>query len=194
MPTRSPDARALRLADGRHVRLTPVTPADREELAEALRNADVDTLFQRFCGAAPPVTPALLTHLTDLDHVRRCAIVARDTTGRGVAIARYEATGEPGAAEVAVVVAPPWRRVGLATAMVARLASSASANGFDRFTATHLAGHRAVARMLRAAGAVRLSGGSTVDWSVPLPSTGPDHFPAERHRFARTTARPRVGR
>ena len=168
MPTRPLNARALRLADGRHVWLTPVTPADRDELAEALRSADVDTLFRRFCGAAPQVTPALLTHLTDLDQVRRCAIAARDAIGRGVAIARYEATAEPGAAEVAVVVTPPWRRVGLATAMAAGLASLASANGFDRFTATHLAGHRAVARMLRSAGAVRVSGGSTVDWSVPL--------------------------
>lgn len=168
MPTRSLDVRSPRLADGRRVWLTPVTPADREELAEALRRADLDTVFQRFCGAAPPVTPALLTHLTDLDHVRRCAIAARDTSGRGVAIARYEATGEPGAAEVAVVVTPAWRRVGLATAMTARLASLARTSGFDRFTATHLAGHRAVARMLRAADAVRLDGGSTVDWSIPL--------------------------
>ncbi|MFD1146549.1 hypothetical protein [Saccharothrix hoggarensis] len=80
------------------MRLTRLTPADREELAEAWWRADDDTLFQRFCGAAPPVTPALLAHLTDLDHVRRCAIAARDATGRGVAIARYEATGEPGAA------------------------------------------------------------------------------------------------
>ena len=60
----------------------------REELADALRHADLDTLFQRFCGAAPPVTPALLTHLPGLDHVRRCAIAARDASGRGVAIAR----------------------------------------------------------------------------------------------------------
>lgn len=163
---------ALRLADGREVWLAPVTPADREELADAVRRADADTLFQRFCGAAPPLTPALLTHLTDLDHVRRCAVAARDATGRGVAIARYEATGEPGAAEVAVAVTPPWRRVGLATAMVGRLASLARVNGFDRFTATHLSGHRAVARMLRSAGAVRLAGGSTVEWSVRL---GPSH-------------------
>ncbi|WP_158843576.1 GNAT family N-acetyltransferase [Saccharothrix deserti] len=179
---------ALRLADGREVRMTPVTPADREELADALRHADVDTLFQRFCGAAPPVTPALLTHLTDLDHVRRCAIAARDATGRGVAIARYEAVPEPGAAEVAVVVAPAWRHVGLATAMVGRLASLALANGFDRFTATHLAGHRAVARMLRSAGAVRIGTGSTVEWSVRLcPQPGGRH-----HRIAQLNARTHV--
>jgi RimJ/RimL family protein N-acetyltransferase len=157
-----------RLADNREVWLTPVTPADRGELADALRHADLDTLFQRFCGAAPTVTPALLTHLTDLDHVRRCAIAARDADGRGVAIARYEATREPGAAEIAVVVTPPWRRVGLATAMTRRLAAVAVANGFDRFTATHLAGHQAVARMLRSAGAAPVDIGPTVEWSVRL--------------------------
>lgn len=85
-----------------------------------------------------------------------------------MAIARYEATGEPGAAGVAVVVAPPWRRVGLATAMVARPAVLARVIGFDRFTATHLAGHRAVARMLRSAGAAAVSFGSPVDCEIPL--------------------------
>lgn len=159
---------ARRLADGREVWLTPVTPADRDELAEALRHADLDTLFHRFCGAPPPVTPALLAHLTDLDQVRRCAIAARDGAGRGVAIARYEATSVPGTAEVAVVVTPPWRRAGLATAMVRRLADTARANGFRWFSAMHLAGHEPVARMLRSAGAVRVGVGSTVEWTVRL--------------------------
>lgn len=152
-------ASALRLHDGREVRMAPLRPEDRDELAEAIRNADLDTLFQRFCGAPPPVTPALLAHLTDLDHVRRHAVVARDLDGRGVAIGRYEATRTPRVAEVAVAVATGWRRVGLATLLARHLSDTALRNGFRWFSATHLPGNRAVTRMLCAAGAVRVGPG-----------------------------------
>ncbi|GAA0207630.1 hypothetical protein GCM10010492_01500 [Saccharothrix mutabilis subsp. mutabilis] len=152
-------ASALRLHDGREVWMAPLRPDDRDELAEAIRTADLDTLFQRFCGAPPPVTPALLAHLTELDHVRRHALVARDRDGRGVAIGRYEATRTPQVAEVAVAVATGWRRVGLATLLVRHLSDAALRNGFRWFSVTHLPGNRAVARMLRSAGAVRVGPG-----------------------------------
>ncbi|MEJ2853863.1 MULTISPECIES: GNAT family N-acetyltransferase [unclassified Saccharothrix] len=150
-------AAALRLHDGREVWMAPLRPDDREELAEAIRRADLDTLFQRFCGAPPPVTPALLAHLTELDHVRRHALVARDRDGRGVGIGRYEATRTPHVAEVAIAVAPGWRRVGLGTLLVRQLSDTALRNGFRWFSVTHLPGNRAVTRMLRAAGAVRVA-------------------------------------
>jgi acetyltransferase len=68
-------------------------------------------LHGRFHGGTPRLTPALLSHLTRLDYVRRFALVAADAqTRHGVAIARYEALDE-GVAEVAVAVDPAWRQI-----------------------------------------------------------------------------------
>lgn len=87
--------RRLRLDDGRMVRIRPILPSDAPELAEAIRTADPDTLYRRFLGAPPRVTPELLTRLTTVDYVRRFVLVALDpTTDRGVAIARYEPLAE----------------------------------------------------------------------------------------------------
>ena len=140
--------RTIRLRDGREIAVAPLTPVDAGQLEQALRHADPETLYRRFCGSPPPVTPALLRYLTELDYVRRFALVARDHDDQGVAVARYEATAEPGVAEVAVVVDPAWRRQGLATALLRMLAEAALARGFHEFTAIYLADNRPVADLL----------------------------------------------
>ncbi|MEU8633457.1 GNAT family N-acetyltransferase [Amycolatopsis sp. NPDC048633] len=139
--------RTLLLRDGRRVWVRPLTPRDAPELGEAIRTADPETLRRRFCGSAPPVTPRLLEHLTVLDYERRFALVARCAEGPGVAIARYEATGRR-TAEVAIVVAPAWRQVGLASALLHMLGLAALERGFDRFTAVYSADNRPVAELL----------------------------------------------
>jgi GNAT superfamily N-acetyltransferase len=139
--------RTLRLRDGRRVWVRPLTPQDAPELGEAIRNADPETLRRRFCGSAPRVTPQLLERLTVLDYVRRFALVARCAEGPGVAVARYEATGRR-MAEVAIAVAPAWRRVGLASALLHMLGLAALERGFDRFTAVYSADNRPVAELL----------------------------------------------
>jgi GNAT superfamily N-acetyltransferase len=133
--------------DGRLVVIRPILPVDAPLLGQAIRMADRDTLRRRFLGGPPSVTPALLTHLTTLDYVRRFALVAADPeTGQGVAIARYEPLAE-GVAEVAVVVDPAWRRVGLATALVEMLAEAALDRGIHVFSAVYLAENRPVAAL-----------------------------------------------
>lgn len=139
--------RTLLLRDGRRVWVRPLTPADAPELGEAIRNADPETLRRRFCGSAPRVTPQLLRRLTVLDYERRFALVARSAEGPGVAVARYEATGKK-MAEVAIAVAPAWRRVGLASALLHMLGLAALERGFERFTAVYSADNRPVAELL----------------------------------------------
>jgi GNAT superfamily N-acetyltransferase len=82
-----------------------------------------------------------------VDYVRRFALAAADPeTGQGVAIARYEPLDE-GVAEVAVVVDPGWRRVGLATVLVEMLAEAALDRGIHTFSADYLAENRPVAAL-----------------------------------------------
>ena len=140
------------LRDGRRVLIRPILPSDAPELAEAINTADRDTLRSRFLGGPPRVTPKLLAHLTVVDYVQRFVLVAIDmATGRGVAIARYEPAGE-GVADVAVVVRPEWRRLGLATVLVLLLAKAAAECGIHTFSASYLAENRPVAALVEDAG------------------------------------------
>ncbi|MBG0831980.1 N-acetyltransferase [Planomonospora sp. ID67723] len=147
--------RTATLADGRTVFVRPIVPDDAPELAEAFRTADPDTLRSRFLGGAPSLNTRLLAHLTQVDYINRFALVARDaTTGRGVAITRYESPGGK-SAEAAVAVDPAWRRVGLATVLVEMLAEAALDHGITSFTASYLADNQPVAALLAGADAGR---------------------------------------
>jgi GNAT superfamily N-acetyltransferase len=144
------------LSDGRKVLISPIVPSDAPELAEAIRNADPETLQARFLGGPPPLTEAVLTRLTNVDYVTRFALVAR-SKDRGVAIARYTAE-TPAAdglvtAEVAVAVAPEWRRIGLATVLIEQLGRRAQECGITNLTALYFADNRPVAELARAGNA-----------------------------------------
>jgi protein lysine acetyltransferase len=61
---------------------------------------------------------------------------------------------DPEQAEVAVVVADDWHGRGVGTAMLARLARSARANGIERLSARMLVGNDAARRLLAGVGDV----------------------------------------
>jgi RimJ/RimL family protein N-acetyltransferase len=172
--------RSVRLRDGRTVSVRPVTPADAEDLAKAIRTADAETLRRRFLGRAPSVTPKLLNYLTIVDYVTRFALVARDArTGQGAGIARYESLGD-GRAEVAVVVDPAWRQVGVATALVRLLAEAAAGRGIHTFTAYYLAENRAVETLLAEAGSTGFVREGIAEREIALDREPPAH-PARDH-------------
>jgi RimJ/RimL family protein N-acetyltransferase len=140
------------LRDGRRVFIRPILPSDAPELAEAIRSADPETSRGRFLGGPPRATAALLAHLTEVDYVRRFALVAIDAASkRGVAVARYEPAGE-GVAEIAVAVRPEWRRAGLATLLIMLLAQAAAERGVHTFSASYLAENRPVTALVEDAG------------------------------------------
>ena len=177
--------RTVRLRDGRHVLIRPILPSDAPELGQAIKAADPDTLRRRFLGGPPPVTPALLSYLTEVDYVRRFALVAIDpATDTGVAIARYEQTGDD-VAEIAVAVTPSWRRAGLATELISLLAEAALAHGIRTFTASYVAENRPVAALVKDAGGLSSQAikQGIAEFSIAL----------ERHRAAGQAASRRAG-
>jgi GNAT superfamily N-acetyltransferase len=149
LPAGYPDGYELTvvLADGRPVDIRPVIPSDSAGIAEAIRTSDYATLHARFIGGPPPLTDAALSKLTELDYRDRFALAAFDHA-HGVGIARYIRL-DPSTAEVAVVVAPEWRRVGLATALIEHLARRAQECGITEFTAIFLADNRPVIELAR---------------------------------------------
>jgi len=140
----------VRLDDGRTVFLRPVIPGDAAELGFELEHADPETLHNRFFRSTVRVDEELLTYLTVLDYDRRFALAA--FADSGVAIARYE--GSPGSdvAEMAVAVKPEWRRIGLASVLLARLQAAARENGIRRLRADFLADNEAARGLIARAG------------------------------------------
>jgi acetyltransferase len=158
----APFERTLVLADGREVSVRPVRPEDAAEIAQAILEGDPETLRARFLGPAPRPSERLLETLTRLDLVEHFALIAHASDGLGVALARYgtSATAAEGTAEVAVVVRPGWRRVGLGRALVAMLAERAEECGLTRFSAIFWADNDAIGDWVRGLGAqVRVEDG-----------------------------------
>ncbi|HZJ48330.1 MAG TPA: GNAT family N-acetyltransferase [Acidimicrobiia bacterium] len=135
------------LSDGRRVWIRPILPTDATDLAQAIADADSETLLHRFFTGAPNLSEKQIHYLSEVDYKRRLALVAADEEGRGVAVGRYESHSEGGAAEVAIAVAPEWRSGGLATEILRRLEEPARVNGFTTLDAVYMPENRPVARV-----------------------------------------------
>jgi RimJ/RimL family protein N-acetyltransferase len=115
-----------------------------------------------------------LAYLTDVDHRRHEAVVALDGD-RLVGVARYVRTpGEPGSAEVAVVVADDRQNEGIGTALLDDLTRRARENGIGRYTALVSKDNDIVLNALDRAGAETT--GTTeegeVEYALDLPADG----------------------
>ncbi|MDJ0953061.1 MAG: GNAT family N-acetyltransferase [Acidimicrobiia bacterium] len=152
--------RQVTLDDGRTIYVRPVVPGDAVLLASAVAEADADTLYHRFFNPAIRLDKKRLRFLTEVDYRRRFALVAF-ARGEGVAIARFEPAGED-LAEIAVVVKPEWRQVGLATALFDLLEDAAIERGVSRLEALYLPSNHAIERVLEKRG----FGGVTVEAGV----------------------------
>jgi len=165
------------LRDGRRVFIRPILPGDAPELAAAIRSADPATIRGRFLGGPPRLTAALLAHLTEVDYVRRFALVAIDVAGEeGVALARYESVAE-GVAEIAVTVRPEWRQVGLGTLLIMLLAQAAAERGVHTFSVSYLAENRPVAALIEDAGGLSRQ---VIRQGIAEVSLAVEHRPAHR--------------
>ena len=129
----APVARVV-LADGRRVTIRPLEIDDEAALRAAIQHADPDTIYWRFMGAAPPFR-ILADAIQEMDYVTTLALVAVDPRGRIVAVAEYHGSPGSAVAELALVVAPGWRRVGLGTKLVVQLGEAALERGVTGFTA-----------------------------------------------------------
>jgi GNAT superfamily N-acetyltransferase len=118
---------------GDAVFLRPVGPSDAARIHAFLLDLSLRSLQQRFWSGGPNLL-RLTRELTGDDPQRR-GVVACDRAGAIVAHAEYVLT-EPGAAEVAVVVADQHQGRGLGTRLVEHLTIVAAASGVTRFVAS----------------------------------------------------------
>ncbi len=142
----------LTLRDGRQVFVRPVIPADELAFEREWREADPETLYQRFFTPQPKLDARRLHALLHVDYQWRLALVAFAEDARAVGIARYEGAPDQEHAEIAFVVNPAWRGVGLASTLLHLLAEAARARGLQRLVALYLEENQAMAALLAKAG------------------------------------------
>jgi acetyl coenzyme A synthetase (ADP forming)-like protein len=121
------------LRDGSTIRVRPVSGEDRPAIEEFLHKLSPRSIGFRFFGQVDLGWAAEWS--TDVDYADRYALLA--TTGHDqevIAHGAYVRTG-PQSAEVAFAVADEWQEHGIATIMLAHLASAAQERGIELFTA-----------------------------------------------------------
>ncbi|NNC74652.1 MAG: GNAT family N-acetyltransferase [Acidimicrobiia bacterium] len=144
--------RELTLDDGRVVTVRPIVPEDAELLQAEFDAADPETLYRRFMTPSPKLPQSRFRFLATVDYTYRFAVVVFSPDGEGVAIARYEGHPTKFDAEVAVVVKPDWRQVGLARRLFAMLDERATESGITHLNAVYLAENDAAAALMATSG------------------------------------------
>jgi GNAT superfamily N-acetyltransferase len=140
-----------RLQDGTWIVVRPIRPDDAGPLVELHARLSADTIYRRYFGARPHLSPADVVHFTNVDGCARFALVAV-RGGDLVGVARYEgAVGEP-AAELAMVVDDTQQHRGIGRLLLGRLVDIARVNGFETLTADVLTANKAMLGLLRALG------------------------------------------
>ena len=174
-PRPDPGAERLALADGRQVLVRPVRPADAAAEQRFVQRLSPRSRLLRFHGAVNQLPDTVLRAMTAIDPTRHHALVAEAVCegagARLVADARYAVMGER--AEFAVAVADDWRRIGLARALMLRLAAHACQRGLGVLQGDVLAGNEPMLALMHALGAeLRYGGGDVVlarlDLGLPL--------------------------
>lgn len=139
------------LADGRQLSVRPIVPEDAPHLRAEFDSADDETLRLRFLTPNPQLDEHSLNRLVTVDYRWRLALTAWDGA-EPVAIARYEGKADSASAEVAFVVKPSYRRLGVARGLLALLEKAAVAAGISEFTATFLASNPGATGVLTRSG------------------------------------------
>lgn len=126
------------LVDGTMIHVRPIRPDDAGRLVRFHEALSEETVYLRFFCCHPHLTHAEVERFTEVDGVKRMALVAT-VDDELVGVARYDRdAARESQAEVAFVVADAWQGRGIGTLLLHRLASLARARGIRRLTAETL--------------------------------------------------------
>jgi RimJ/RimL family protein N-acetyltransferase len=164
------DGVTVQVRDGSRIRMRPIAPEDRAELAAGFERLTPESRFRRFLSPMTRLSDAELDYLTQVDHRDHEALVAFDAeTDEGIAVARYVRI-DGDRAEPAVAVADDWQGRGVGTALLDALAERAYAAGIRCFEATVLATNARALGLLEGLGETTYTrAGSEVVVEVPVP-------------------------
>ncbi len=132
------------LKDGTGVTIRAIRPDDRDRFLEAFRLLEKDSIYTRFFSPRNDLSDAELDRAVNVDFVREVALVVTTETGRGetiIAAGRYIASEAPNterSAELAFMVEEDYQGRGIASRLLAHLATLARGQSLARFEAVVL--------------------------------------------------------
>ena len=88
------------------------------------------------------------SYLVDVDYRQRLALIGLDAEGDSIGLARYEGATDLLSAEIAIVVAPERRRIGVGGHLIVALEPPAKSIGIPRFVAGYQPDNRPIADLL----------------------------------------------
>lgn len=139
------------LDNGSQVSIGLIQPHSERLLLNIFKRLSPQSVYRRFLSPFRELPPGLISHLANVDYVRRSALIARseiDNDDEAVAVARYDSSADPHFAEVALVVVDDWQRRGLGRILLRRIMAAAMDNGFCRFVGSVLLENRPMLRLL----------------------------------------------
>jgi acyl-CoA hydrolase/RimJ/RimL family protein N-acetyltransferase len=149
------EERTVKLKDGSTVLLRPARTGDAlalQELFYRMPPEDVYTRFFRHLTTLPLSTAEHLTSVSFEDEVTFVAVVGDWGSEQIVGTASYFLDRVSGTADVAYMVDPAYKSLGLGTALQERLISYARSQGVRALTADVLSENKAMLRLFRSSG------------------------------------------
>lgn len=147
MPGRIVDEAELR--DGERILIRPISPADGQQLAALHARLSPDSIYRRYFGVKPRLSPVEIGRFTSADEKWRFALVGVQSTGPLAGVARYEGTIGSTDAEIALVVDDALHHLGLGSMLLRRLIDVARLNGMTSLNAVMLASNQPMISLLR---------------------------------------------
>jgi GNAT superfamily N-acetyltransferase len=147
-----------------------IDTSDEARVRAFLEGLSAESRWLRYHQAMPVVKDWMVDDVVRADHVRHGALVAlRDDRIVGIAEwARFD-PDDP-TADIAVVVAEPCRRTGVAGALLRRLARDARSHGVDAFSGSILTVNRPTIALVQRVAPTHTTtfDGGTVEVRIPL--------------------------
>jgi GNAT superfamily N-acetyltransferase len=193
LPSRRPDADRvfvaspiideLKLRDGERIGVRPILLTDGDKLAELHARLSPDSIYRRYFGFKPVLSPAEILRFTGIAEEWRFALVGVRSTGQLAGVARYEGQAGRTDAEIALIVDDALHHLGLGIRLLQRLVDVAVLSGMTSLTAVVLASNLPMLHLLRTLHVPSTSARDSGDIEVRLQLTGLE-LPADRARVA----------
>ena len=148
------------LKDGTPVTIRAIRKDDKKSILDAFRALDREAVYRRFFSPKEDLTGAELEQVTDVDFRQVVALVATVSQADGEEIVigdgRYAADADKGEkperAELAFIIAEPYRERGIASLLLGHLARIAHDAGLSAFEAEVLAYNAPMLAVLQRSG------------------------------------------
>jgi acyl-CoA synthetase (NDP forming)/GNAT superfamily N-acetyltransferase len=163
------------LTDGSTVEIRAAEPKDAEAVREMHAAMSPDNVYLRFFSLSPRAAETEARRVTREPGPDHAALLAW-LDKRLVGVASYEATGEPGVAEIAFAVPDDMHRRGIATLLLEHLVSLARRRGYRAFAAQTLSENAAMLAVFADAGlpVMRRFADGVIELTFPLPDPRDD--------------------